>query len=168
MFPEQFSNIKLPEDFSNNCENYEFNSSKNGQNIIKHGFSFNELMSYSENFGALVIPLENIKGENRIVIFSILNTGNNGENLELPPSKTKGKIATLTIAKQLEDNFKFRLISSMRLSSKERNWKHQISTSVRLENLSQEDKDLFLARCHEILEESIFPNISESSTNNIQ
>ena len=160
LFPEVYNSNKmiLPEDLYNNCELYEYDSAKNGQNIIKHGFGFGTLMSYFDAYGVLNIPLKNINNEERIVIFSRIDCGKNGENLPIPDEEITGKIATMTIAKQI--GFKQRFISSMRLSSKESKWKRQIATAIKIENYSGEQKKYFLNRCHEILNERLFIDIN--------
>lgn len=152
--PEFYKNNKdkLPEDMHNSCELYEYDTSKNGQNIIKHGFSFSQAMSYQEKFGCLMIPLQDIKGEERLILFSIINIPNSPENSH--SVFITEKIAAMTIIKQTDG--RFRLISSMRLSSKESNWKRQISTAVKINHYTEKERRIFLKCTYKKLKNRIF------------
>ncbi|WP_298438731.1 DUF4102 domain-containing protein [Ottowia sp.] len=98
-------------------ELYEYDPPKNGQNIIKHGIGFGEVISYSRQFGTLIVPCPDGQDGERSVIFSDLNLQRGGHELELPPPGVRELNYTITVA-QLR-NGRFRFISSRLMSSKE-------------------------------------------------
>lgn len=112
-------------DPNHNCINfekcpYEYDPAKNGHNMVKHGLSFSEVVSFSSRFGVLSVPLPEDK-EKRFVVFSDLCIGLN-KKLEMPPSNLGNINHIASIVAHREDELqliKMRFISSRRISSKE-------------------------------------------------
>lgn len=130
-------------------ELYDYDPPKNGQNIIKHGLSFREVVNYSFQFGTLLAPCPDNNNGTRCVIFSDLDSGDNGRNLELPISGMAGKLYTMSIAQQ--SSKKFRFVSSRILSGN--SYKAIMGRAVK--NIYQNnpaEKDAFLKRYIEIVE----------------
>ena len=67
---------------------YEYDPAKNGQNIIKHGISFSEVISYSGKFGTLMVQCPDKNDEYRTVIFSDLSHLKDGCKLQMPLSSS--------------------------------------------------------------------------------
>lgn len=131
-------------------EFYEYDPPKNGQNIIKHGIGFGEVVSYSKLFGTLLVPCPDDRDGERCVIFSDLNLERDGDELELPPPGI-GKI-NYTISIVHNRNGKFRFISSRIMSSNKTKYRKtmaQIFGDIIPNDLARND---FIDRCVEIVE----------------
>ena len=99
---------------------YEYDPAKNGHNIVKHGLSFSEVVSFSTRFGAMSVPLPEDK-EKRFAVFSDLRVGPN-EKLEMPLGNLDDINPIVSIVTHREGGahlIKMRFISSRRISSKE-------------------------------------------------
>ncbi|MCX5545222.1 BrnT family toxin [Paraburkholderia sp. CNPSo 3076] len=97
-------------------EHYEYDPAKNGQNIIKHGIGFGEVVSYSSQFGTLLVPCPDDRDGERCVVFSDLKLKRNDDKLELPPSGIREVNYTISVVQQKEGRFRF--ISARLMSSK--------------------------------------------------
>lgn len=132
------------------CEMYEFDPPKNGQNIIKHGIGFGEVVSYSRQFGTLMVPLPVVEGEQRCVIFSDLNLTRKGDKLQLPLSGVREMNYTISIAERKKDRFRF--ISSRLLSTKKEKYEITIAQALREIIPDEQARQGFISRCVEFLE----------------
>lgn len=153
LLPDFYADLSLGNHIYSTSELYEYDPPKNGQNTIKHGLSFREVVSYSSQFGTLLVPCPDNNNGTRCVIFSDLDAGVDGENLELPLSDMTGKIYTMSIAQH--SSGKFRFISSRILSKN--SYKKIMAHAFK--NIYQDDpatKDAFVKRCIEIVEQNLF------------
>ncbi|MEE5081433.1 hypothetical protein V2K58_18095 [Pseudomonas alliivorans] len=153
LHPDLYADLALGNHIYSTSELYDYDPPKNGQNTIKHGLSFREVVSYSSQFGTLLVPCPDNNNGTRCVIFSDLDAGVNGENLELPASGMSGKIYTISVAQQSLG--KFRFISSRMLS--QNSYKEIMGRAFK--NIYQDDpgaKDAFVKRCIEIVEQHLF------------
>lgn len=133
-FQEKYNEFKTDSHLYSTCELYEFNPAKNGQNLVKHGVSFREVISYSKNFGSLNIPCPHSKDGERIVSFSDLDLENNKLGFSL--SEIQGARYCISIVKNI--NGKFRFISSRFISSKKDKYTKTIFQSLRSVNFPDE------------------------------
>lgn len=132
---------------------YEYDPVKNGANIIKHGLSFNEVVSYSEKFGTLSVVCPHPRDGRRTVMFSDLDAGENGKNLSFPVKKVSGVIYTMSIGTMVSGRFRF--ISARRLSRKNyRKDMKQAFKGILDDNPSEKDK--FVGDCEAIIKEHLF------------
>ncbi|WP_342246768.1 hypothetical protein [Pseudomonas sp. OTU5201] len=153
LLPDFYADLSLGNHIYSTSELYDYDPPKNGQNAIKHGLSFREVVSYSSQFGTLLVPCPDNNNGTRCVIFSDLDAGIDGENLELPISGMAGKIYTMSVAQQ--GSGKFRFISSRMLS--QNSYKEIMRRAFK--NIYQDDpvaKDAFVKRCIEIVEQQLF------------
>lgn len=153
LFPDFYASLCMGDHIYSTCELYEYDPPKNGQNAIKHGLSFREVVSYSSQFGTLLVPCPDKYNETRCVIFSDLDAGTDGKNLELPMPGLSGRIYTMSIAQQVPE--KFRFISSRVLSKN--SYKEIMGRAFK--NIYPEDPDAkicFTKRCIEIVEQYLF------------
>jgi hypothetical protein len=149
IFPCFYRELQTTNHLYSTSEIYEFDPAKNGQNIVKHGLSFGEVVSYSTKFGTLSISCPDEKDHQRIIIFSDLILSI--YKLELPLSEGNGENYTLSIAKQLDG--KIRFISSRFLSSKKQKYTETVKQAIRSVKFPDEaSKESFVVRCIEIIE----------------
>lgn len=155
LFPDFYDQIKINIHSYSSNELYEYDPPKNGQNIIKHGISFGEVVSFSSQFGTLSVPCPDERDGSRVVIFSDLDLGKNGENLSLPCNgfANKNKVYTLSVAQRLD--IRFRFISS-RVMSNTRVYKGVKDALKGIYNKEPEKNKEFVERCVEILEQNLF------------
>lgn len=154
IFPSQYSAAKEVRHAYSKSDLYEFDPPKNGQNVIKHGISFREVISFSKKFGTLIVPCPSKIDTERLVVISDL-TLDAGCHLELPLNSmdfTK-KIYTLAIVQQRGVGFRF---ISARAFGREsyREAMHQSFKGIYQD--SAEKKRLFTDRCCEIVEKNLF------------
>lgn len=154
-FPEEYKTLGNPSNPYAPTQFYEYDLAKNGQNIIKHGLGFGEVVSYSNNFGTLMIPLIPKLDEKRLVIFSELNLRSNINKLELPPVGVKNVNYVMSIVESTDD-IKFRFISSRLLSSKRKKCEQTIAQAVRDLFDDDQERSIFISRSMEILELYLF------------
>lgn len=153
LLPAFYAGLSLGDHIYSTSELYDYDPPKNGQNAIKHGLSFREVVSYSSRFGTLLVPCPDSNNGTRCVIFSDLDAGVDGANLELPISGITGKVYTISIAQQ--SSGKFRFISSRVLSKN--SYKEIMSRAFK--NIYEDDpaaKSAFVKRCIEIVEQHLF------------
>ena len=156
IFQKSYDEFKRESHPYSTCETYEFSPAKNGQNLIKHGISFGEVVSYSKKFGTLLIPCPDSNDRERIIAFSDLDLENKYK-LHLPLSEIKSTRYCLSIVKSI--NGKFRFISSRLLSSNKKKYTDTIHQSIRsVEFTNEASKHDFVARSVETLEQHLICN----------
>ncbi|AVR87320.1 hypothetical protein [Thauera aromatica] len=135
-------------------ELYEYDPPKNGQNIIRHGIGFDEVVSYSRKFGTLLVPIPDKIDRERCVIFSDLDLRREEDQLEIMhPSKIRDMNYTISIASLR--NGKFRFISARLLSSKKKKYVETIAQALREVVHDERARRDFIDRCVEILEKNL-------------
>ncbi|WP_301362240.1 hypothetical protein [Stutzerimonas nitrititolerans] len=167
LFPDSHDSLKLKETIFSKSELCHYDPAKNGQNIIKHGVSFREVISYSTQFGTLMVPCPETNNERRIVIFSDLTIDNERYRLSLPleGSKMRTKFHTLTVAQQIPAGFRFissRLISRRKFSKTMKNAFKNIYPD------NPEHKQEFINHCIGILRRDLFEKVTASNANDFQ
>jgi uncharacterized DUF497 family protein len=156
LFPSDYSGIQTIRHAYSTSELMEYDPAKNGKNLVKHGISFNEVVSYSKNFGTLIITipcLDNSNNNERVIIFSGLVL-NEQDKLQFPLSKFSVKKYTISIA-ELRDE-KFRFISSRVLSSEKSKYTKTVKKIIKkIQSLDDASKECFMLRCIEIIERDL-------------
>ncbi|WP_179152954.1 hypothetical protein [Chromohalobacter israelensis] len=155
LFPDSYDKLKLSETNFSKSEFTQYDPAKNGQNMMKHGISFREVVSFSTKFGTLMVPLSEVGGERRVVIFSDFSIDNKGCRLAVPLEgvSARSKLYTFSVAQKLP--FGFRFISSRFISKN--NFSKKIKSDLRGVSFeSDEQKELFFGRCIEILRHYLF------------
>lgn len=132
-------------------EDYEYDPPKNGQNILKHGLGFGEVVSYSQKFGTLTVPFPDHTDSERVAIFSDLILARDIDKLELPLQKTKKVNYVVTFATQ-RNNGRFRLFSSRLMSSKRKKYRNTLEQGLQNFPIEESKKEAFFDRCAEIIE----------------
>ncbi len=136
-----------------NGETFEYDPYKNGENIIKHGISFNDVISFSGgSFGTLLIPIKD-EEEERLVAFSSFFSKEQIQGV--PPeriNKMNYVISILTLREQ-----KYRFISSRFLGSSG-NYQKDISQSLKDIIKEKSKKESFVNQCVQILEKNLINN----------
>lgn len=153
LLPEEYKSLALGDHCYSSGELYEYDPSKNGQNIIKHGLSFGEVVSYSTKFGTLIVPCPDEKDGERVVIFSDMVLKDKNLSLPLDNNNFQKENYTLSIAQSR--NGKFRFISSRLLSKN--SYKENMDQAFR--NIYKENKNLkdtFIDRCIDIIKRDLF------------
>ena len=156
LLPEEYKSLALGDHCYSSSEIYEYDPQKNGQNIIKHGLSFGEVVSYSTKFGTLLVPCPDEQDGERVVIFSDMVLED--QNLSLPLDNIDFSAENYTLSITQYRNGKFRFISSRLLSKN--NYKENMDQAFR--NIYKEDKEsknAFVDRCVEIIERDLIKNI---------
>ena len=108
MFPNPYSAAQPIEHAYSKSGLYEFDPPKNGQNVMKHGISFREIVSFSKKFGTLMVPCPEKSDTERLVVFSDL-TIDSGYHLALPLNSMDStkKLYILSIVQQRGVGFRF-------------------------------------------------------------
>ena len=150
LIPEVYNSLSHEGHPYSSCELYEYDPSKNGQNIIKHGIGFCDVVSYSEKFGTLSIPIPDEIDGTRCIIFSDLKLIQKGDELDMPPPGIREMNYTISVVHKREGNFRF--ISARLLSSKKKKYEKSIDQALgEIITDAQARKD-FVGRSVEILE----------------
>lgn len=153
IFQKSYNEFKTDSHLYSTCELYDFNPAKNGQNLVKHGVGFGEVVSYSKRFGTLNIPCPDPNDSERIVSFSDFDLENEYKP-HFPLSEIEGTRYCLSIVKII--NGKFRFISSRFLSSNKKKYTDTIYQSLRsVEFPDEASKHDFVTRSVEILERDL-------------
>jgi uncharacterized DUF497 family protein len=155
LLPDDYKRLAVKERIGSSNELYEFDPVKNGQNIIKHGISFSEVVSYSQRFGTLIVPCPDEYDGERNVIFSDLSATRCNMELSFPLTKVEEQTESYVISIVQSKASKFRFISS-RVMSRTR---HKKTLKNVLKNIYPNDKDAqeeFIERCLEILKDNLF------------
>lgn len=156
LLPEEYKSLALGDHCYSSNEIYEYDPQKNGQNIIKHGLSFGEVVSYSTKFGTLLVPCPDEQDGERVVILSDIVLKDQKLSLPLDNIDFSAENYTLSIAQSR--NGKFRFISSRLLSKN--NYKENMDQAFR--NIYKEDKEsknAFVDRCVEIIERDLIKTV---------
>jgi uncharacterized DUF497 family protein len=130
---------------------HEYDPPKNGQNIIKHGLGFNEVMSYSPRFGTLQVPIPNDDDGERRVLFSDFQL--DGASLTLPLSDSPHISYTVSITHYRENRFRF--ISSRFMSSDKKEYERTVNQVLRDTISDKSQRKLFVKACIEIIERDL-------------
>ncbi|WP_219013313.1 BrnT family toxin [Shewanella algae] len=155
ILPNDYERLVVKERIGSSNELYEFDPVKNGQNIIKHGISFSEVVSYSQRFGTLIVPCPDEHDGERNVIFSDLSATRCNRKLSFPLPKVEEQAESYVISIVQSKAGKFRFISS-RVMSRSR---HKKTLKNALKNIYPNDNDAqeeFIDRCLEILKDNLF------------
>ncbi len=150
--PEKYKTCFISEHLYSNQNLIEYDPPKNGQNIIKHGLSFNEVVYFSVRFGSLFVHLD----EGRKAIFSgiLINEKN---NLSYPINNTQGLFNTISIvADRKNDKPGYRFISS-RIMSKS-NYKENVRQALSKIIKDKNEQAMFINSCVEYIEKNLFFN----------
>jgi hypothetical protein len=162
LMPDFYEKIAHERHPYSSSESYEYDPPKNGQNIIKHGIGFGEVVSYSRRFGTLLVPIPNERDGERYAILSDLDLKRESDELEIPPSGIREMNCTISIANHREG--KFRFISARLLSSKKKKYEETIAQALGEITPDEQVRQGFIARCVEILERDLIqpapPNTS--------
>ena len=162
LLPEYYESIPHNGHPCSSNELYEYDPSKNGQNLIKHGIGFGEVVSYSRQFGTLQVPIPDEKDGQRYVIFSDLNLRREGDELEMPALGIREMNYTISITILREG--KFRFISSRLLSSKKKKYEETIAQVLGEIIPDAQARQGFVDRCVEILERDLICVSTSSSS----
>lgn len=158
LMPEAYKSLPHEKHPYSTNEFYEYDPPKNGQNIIKHGIGFGEVVSYSRQFGTLMVPVPNDKDGERCVIFSDLDLSREGDQLELPLSTCREMNYTISIAHHRDG--KFRFFSSRVMSSRPRKYREDIKQTLGEIIPDAQARGQFVARCIEIVETRLLRSTS--------
>ncbi len=153
IFTTHYSAARAIEHAYSKCDLYEFDPPKNGQNVMKHGVSFGEVVSFSKNFGTLMVPCPDGTDTERLVVFSEL-TIDCGYHLALPLDSmdfTKEMYALSIVHKR---GGGFRFISS-RTFGRASYRKAMYQSFKGIYQNSSDKKEHFTRRCCEILEQDL-------------
>lgn len=119
---DEYASCFISEHNYSNQEWFEYDPPKNGQNIIKHGLSFTEIVDLSEgHFGSLLVylPKKQDCDEGRKVIFSGIKVDKLHNKVSFPFNIENGYSTTMSIVTKRNKNRPgYRFISS-RLMSKD-------------------------------------------------
>lgn len=158
LMPEVFKSLPHDGHPYSSCELYEYDPPKNGQNIIKHGIGFGEVVSYSSQFGTLLVPCPDDSDGERCVIFSDLNLELEGNELALPPSGIREVNYTLSIAHYRDGRFRF--ISSRLMSSRKEKYRKTMEQAFGEIIADALARQAFIDRCVEIVETDLIRTAS--------
>lgn len=153
--PEIYGSLPHEAHLYSSGDHYEYDPAKNGQNMVKHGIGFGEVVSYSRKFGRLMVPFHHERDGERWVLFSDLDAGPNGKNLDMPPASANGMLYVLSVAQQREG--KFRFISARIMSSERKKYRKTIVDAIKHVFPTAEAKAAFIDRCCEIVENGLIP-----------
>ncbi len=154
IFNEKYKKFE-DEHFNSSGQLYEFDPSKNGKNLVKHGVAFNEVWSYSKKFGTLSIPFLDLSGEERVISFSDFNLEGKYKAI-FPLSEIINLRYCVSIIKNTEKG-KIRFISSRFLSSRRDKCYKTIYDSLNHAAFCNEKlKKDFVNRVIEILQRNLF------------
>lgn len=146
--PEKYKEMLLGDHCYSKSDLCEYDPPKNGGNIIKHGISFLEVISYSRNFGSLIVTCPDKDDLERSVIFSGLDLTEQKIKLPLESFRNETDLCTLSIVQTRGTRFRF---ISTRIMSK---LKYRETMNQAFKNIYANDKNLksdFVNRCVEII-----------------
>lgn len=149
MFPSKYDSLMLKETVFSKSDLCHYDPVKNGQNMIKHGLSFREVINFSPRFATLAVPGVESNGEKRSVILSDLSLPK-GYSLSLPLEEWGERLNFYTLTVAQVRGFTYRMISSRVLS------RRNVSKALKgaFKNIypdSAERKKEFVSHCVEIL-----------------
>lgn len=155
---EKYNSLTSTSHLYSQNENYEYDPAKNGQNIVKHGISFSEVVSYSTKLGALMVQCPDDNDAYRTVMFSDLSNLKSGYKLTAPLNSSDLSDSFVVSVVQSR-GVKLRFISS-RLISKTN---HEKTLRNSLKNIypnDQNKRDEFIVRCLDVLKKNLIENNS--------
>lgn len=114
LFAEEYNGLRLGHHLYSNTELYEYDPPKNGENMMKHGFNFAEVASYSKNFGEYIVSCPDDLDETRYVMFSTVDSEPAGQRLDFPMPTVEGKVVVMSVGQMV--GLRFRFISARFLS----------------------------------------------------
>jgi len=148
--PEIYKKIQTLWHIKSKGDNYNYDPAKNGQNIIKYGIAFGDVVSYSSQFGSVIVPIPHNEDAERVLLFSDLML-DKGRKIDLPPPKIKVKNFTLSVAVNIDG--KFRFISARLLSSQKKKFTATVHQSIgAIDFPSVDSRDKFSKSCIEVFE----------------
>ncbi len=153
LIPDFYEKIAHERHPYSSSELYEYDPPKNGQNIIKHGIGFGEVVSYSRKFGTLMVPIPNERDGERFAILSDLDLKRESDELEMPPPCIRKMNYTISIANLIEG--KFRFISARLLSSKKKKYEKTIAQALGEIMPDEQARQGFIDQCVKILERDL-------------
>lgn len=156
LLPEEYKSLALGDHCYSSGDLYEYDPPKNGQNIIKHGLSFGEVVSYSKKFGTLLVQCPDEQDGERVVIFSDIFLKD--KNLSLPLDNIDFSEENYTLSIVQSRNGKFRFISSRVLSKN--SYKENLDQAFRnIYKEEKESKNAFVNRCVEIIKRDLLKTV---------
>lgn len=108
---------------------HEYDPAKNGQNLLKHGLGFGEVINYSKHFGVRMVHFLDPSDGERIALYSDLDLRPKENKLALPLDTVKPLNAVMSIVHQRGGRFRF--ISSRLLSLTEEKCRADIEKIIR-------------------------------------
>lgn len=158
--PKEYDLAPLTRHSYSEGPNFSYDPAKCGQNIVKHGLCFNEVVSYAKDFGGLIVPRKNAKDGERLVIFSNLkNKPKQKEFVFCLGATSESNVLNIVVL----DGLRFRFISSRPLSSKRRKYVRTIKSALK-EDSEGFNNDSFTELCIEYLEKNVFVSSRPSSS----
>ena len=121
--------------------------------MLKHGLGFGEVVSYSNNFGALSVALPGDESGERRAIFSDLAGMPDASVLELPKANAKVTSTVMSIVQHRDGRFRF--ISSRILDTDPKEYRKEVASALSRLLPDAEDRRPFVDRCIEILERQL-------------
>ncbi len=118
LFLSEFELHGIKEHLYSKSDLYEYDPAKNGQNLIKHGISFDEVVSYSNKFGTLSVACPDENDKERLILFSDISASRSGCKLSLPIEKVANEEEMYVMSVCQLKSLKFRFISSRVMSRK--------------------------------------------------
>jgi uncharacterized DUF497 family protein len=153
LFPEEYNRLSLGHHLYSSSELYEYDPPKNGENIIKHGFNFSEIMSYSGNSGAYIVACPDKFGGTRHVMFSTVDSETAGRRLDFPMPAVDGKVVVMSVGQMV--GLKFRFISARFLSPN--SYEEIIKRAIKNIYVNEpEARDEFIRQCVSAIKERFF------------
>lgn len=151
--PDEFPKHAVRMHLRSKGELFEYDPPKNGQNIVKHGLSFSEAISFSKNFGTLIVPIK-IGDERRYAIFSELTTDGDTRKLDYPIASWPETMTMLTLTIVTDAALPYRVISARRISST--NLEEAVAGALHAVEIQDPiDRATFHDACAEILKRNL-------------
>ena len=107
LFTEEYNALDLGHHLYSNSDLYQYDPPKNGENMIKHGFNFSEVVSYSNNFGEYIVGCPDERDGTRYVMFSTVNSEAAGQRLDFPMPVVDGKVCVMSVGQMVGPKFRF-------------------------------------------------------------
>lgn len=157
LFLEEYNGLRLGHHLYSSSELYEYDPPKNGENMMKHGFNFAEVVSYSNNFGRYIVSCPDERDGARYVMFSTVDSEAAGQRLDFPMPAVEGKVAVMSVG-QMTD-LKFRFISARFLSPD--SYEEILKRAIK--NIYEDDpvaKAEFMQQCADTIKELFFDTLA--------
>lgn len=155
---DEYASCFINEHNYSNQDLIEYDPPKNGQNIIKHGLSFTEIVNLSENhFGSLLVylPKKQDRDDGRKVIFSGIKVDELHNKISFPFNIKNGYSTTMSIVTNRNNNrHGYRFISS-RLMSKD-DYQSNIKQAFGKIIENKNERMQFIDECVAYVEKNLF------------